>query len=119
MGPEVIREVSATDVRDLLDVVERYTDFEVVVLDISTSVSCLAKVLLGCSKLYCIEKDGYLFETRTRQFLTYLEKVADGTFFEKLCRIVPPCRTRVVSGGINLLERLDWDELGDFVREQL
>lgn len=118
-NPESIREVTADDVRDLLYAVKKYTEFETIVLDISMNVNCLTEVLCGCSKLYCVEKAGFLFEARNQQFLDYVSKVMEGTFFERVRRIVPPCQTRIVCGGSNLLERLDWDELGDFVRGQL
>lgn len=115
-NPENIREITVNDVNAFLRAVETYTDFEVIVLDVGTNVNCLSKVLGRCSKLYCVEKTGFLFEIRIRQFLDYLDKVMDGAFLERLQRIVLPCQTRVVCGGSNLLERLDWDELGDFVR---
>jgi len=119
VNPENIREVTVDDLSALLHAVKKYTEYEIVVLDISMNVNCLAGVLGACSKLYCVEKTGFLFEVRVRQFLDYLSRVMEGALLERLQQIIPPGQTRVVCGGSNLLERLDWDDLGDFVRRQL
>jgi len=118
-NPENIREITADDVAQLLQMIKDYTDFAVIILDISTSVNCMTEVFRMCSRLYSIEKKGFLYEAGARQFIDFMEKSVDTVVLERIHRVIPPCQTRVLCGGSNLLEQLDWGELGDFVREQL
>lgn len=118
-NPEDVRELSAEDVRALLKAIEEYTDYRMVIFDIGININGLSEVLQMCQQLFCLEKQGYLFETQTREFLTYLEKAADIEATERLQHIRLPCQTKIVCGGENLLEQLDWGEFGDFVRSKL
>ena len=119
VNPENIKEVSAEDVKGLLKVIEEYTDYQTVILDIGINIRDFTEVFLACSKLYCLGKMGYLFEAQIRQFLSYLEKVVDEAFLERINRIELPGQVKVTCGGTNLLEQLDWSEFGDFVRAKL
>jgi len=57
-----------------------------------------------------------LFETQMRQFFAYLEKAVDEVFLERIRQIDVPGQTKVICGGVNLLEQLDWGDFGDYVR---
>lgn len=115
-NPENVREIASKDVRDLLEAVAKYTDYQTVILDLGMNVSELAEVLLTCDRIYCLGKKGYLFETQMRQFFTYLERAVDEAFLERVRKMEIPGQAKVICGGINLLEQLDWGDFGDFVR---
>ncbi len=118
VNPENIREITAEDVKGLLKIVGEHTDYQTVILDIGINVREFAEIFLMCSKLYCLGRKGYLFEAQMRQFLAYLEKVVDAAFLERIRKIELPGQ-KVICGGANLLEQLEWSEFGDFVRTEL
>lgn len=118
-NPENIREVTAEDVQGLLSVIADYTDYQKVIIDIGIGAMGLIEALLVCSKLYCLEKRGYLFQIQITQFLNCLEKMAGSAFLERIERLEVPHQAKVVSGGSNLLEQLNWTEFGDFVRSRM
>ena len=116
LNPENIREITGEDVQKLLKAVADYTDYRTVVLDIGLNVGDFAEVLLACDRIYCLEKKGYLFEAQTRQFFSYLERAVDTAFLERIRKVEIPGQAKVICGGVNLLEQLDWGDFGDCVR---
>lgn len=116
MNPENMREITEEDVHRLLDVVAEYMDYQVIILDVGLNVAGFADILPMCDRIFSLEKRGYLFETRTRQFYAYLEKMVDAAFLERIHRLEIPGQAKVVCGGMNLLEQLNWGDFGDFVR---
>lgn len=119
VNPENIREITAEDVKGVLAAVAEYTDYQMVILDMGLNVSGFAESLLACSKIYCLGKKGYLFEVQMRQFFAYLEKAIDAAFLERIRQVEVPGQAKVICGGINLLEQLDWGDFGDFVRAEM
>lgn len=115
-NPENVREITEADIRRLLDAVMEFMDYQVIVLDIGLNVAGFAEVLPVCDRIFSLEKRGYLYETRVKQFYAYLEKIADEAFIERIHRIEIPGQAKVVCGGMNLLEQLNWGDFGDFVR---
>ena len=116
LNPENVREITAEDVRRLLEIVAEYTDYQTVILDIGLNVCDFAEVLLRCDKIYCLGKRGYLHEAQMRQFFTYLERTVDAAFLERIRQVEIPGQAKVICGGVNLLDQLDWGDFGDFVR---
>jgi len=116
MNPENMREITEEDVRRLLEVVAEYMDYQVIILDVGLNVAGFADILPVCDRIFSLEKRGYLFETRTRQFYAYLEKMVDAACLERIHRLEIPGQAKVVCGGMNLLEQLNWGDFGDFVR---
>lgn len=116
LNPENVREITEKDVRRLLAIVADYTDYQMVILDIGVNICDFAEVLLGCDRIFCLGKRGYLFETQLRQFFAYLEKAVDTAFLERIRQVEIPGQAKVICGGVNLLEQLDWGDFGDFVR---
>jgi len=115
-NPENVKEITADDIQRLLQAISQYTDYQTVVLDIGLNLNGFVEVLVCCSKIYCMRKKGYLFETQMRQFFAYLEKAVDEVFLERIRQIDVPGQTKVICGGVNLLEQLDWGDFGDYVR---
>lgn len=118
-NPENVREITGEDIRRLIDVLTEYTEYQIIVLDMGMNVMELAEALMVCSKIFCLGKTGYLFQTQMKQFFSYLEKMVDEAFLERIEQIEIPCQAKVICGGANLLEQLDWGELGDFVRTKI
>lgn len=116
LNPENVREITEEDVRRLLEIVAEYTNYQTVILDIGMNVCDFAEVLLRCDRIYCLGKRGYLFEAQIRQFFTYLERAVDAAFLDRIRQVEIPGQTKVICGGVNLLEQLDWGDFGDFVR---
>ena len=83
-NPEHVKEITKEDIKTLLEIVEKYTDYQTVILDIGLGMAEYGQVLLGCDKIYCLEKKGYLFEVQTIQFLAYMEKLGDGEVVERI-----------------------------------
>jgi len=115
-NPENMREITEEDIRRLLDVVTEYMDYQVIVLDVGLNVAGFADILPVCDRIFSLDKRGYLYETRIKQFYAYLEKIADEAFVERIQRIEIPGQAKVVCGGMNLLEQLNWGDFGDFIR---
>ena len=116
VNPENVREITGDDVNRLLDVLIEYMDFQMIVIDIGVNVAGFADIMPACDRIFCLEKRGYLFETRSRQFFSYLERVVDEAFVERIHRLEIPGQAKVICGGMNLLEQLDWGDFGDYVR---
>lgn len=119
LNPENVREITSTDVKCLLEWIAKNTDYRIVVLDVGMNVNEFAKVLLSCTKVYCLGKKGYLFEVQMRQFEAYLERLGGDTLGERIVTLELPGQVKAVCGGTHLLEQLDWGELGDFVRTKM
>lgn len=118
-NPENVREVTGADVRRLLEILAEHTDYRTIILDVGMNVNGLAEILLACSRIYCLEKKGYLFEVQMQQFFSYLEKLVDDAFLRRIEIIDLPYQAKGIGGGVNLLERLNWSEFGDFIRSKL
>lgn len=118
-NPQDIRELAGTELLRLLEVIADYTDFDTVIWDVGASIDGFEEILKECSRCYCIGKKGYLYEVQMRQFYSYLEKVVNEDVFEKIRELEIPGQIKVVGGGTQLLEKLDWGELGDFVRAKM
>ena len=118
-NPENVKEVKESDIKKLLELIAEYTDYRTIILDIGTGITDYGKLLLNCNKIYSLEKRGYLFEIQIIQFYAYLEKLGDSSLLERIESIEIPYQSKIVFGGGNLLERLNWSELGDFVRSKI
>ena len=118
-NPENVKEVKGSDVKKLLEWITEYTDYQTIILDIGMGITDYGELLLNCNKIYSLEKRGYLFEVQIIQFYSYLEKLGDISFLERIESVEIPCQSKMVFGGGNLLERLNWSELGDFVRSKI
>lgn len=116
LNPENVREITEEDVRCMLEIIAEYTDYQMIILDIGLNVCDFAEVLLRCDRIYCLEKRGYLHEAQIRQFFSYLERAVDAAFLERIRQVEIPGQAKVICGGVNLLEQLDWGDFGDFVR---
>lgn len=116
LNPENIREISGEDVNRLLDVLTEYMEYQMIVVDIGLNVAGFAEILPVCDRIFSLEKRGYLHETRTKQFISYLERAVDEAFVERIHHLEIPGQAKVICGGLNLLEQLDWGDFGDFVR---
>ena len=117
-SPESVKEITEVDIQRLLKFVTDYTDYRTVILDLSVTVTGLVEVLLQCSKIYCLTKKGYYYEMQRKQFMDYLEKLVDTAFLERLISVELPYQAKVITGGLNLLEQLDWSEFGACVRQK-
>lgn len=115
-NPENLREITEVDVQRLLEVMVEYMDYQVIILDVGLNIAGFADILPTCDRIFSLEKRGYLFETRTRQFYAYMEKIVDEVFVDRIHRLEIPGQAKVVCGGMNLLEQLNWGDFGDFVR---
>lgn len=118
-NPENVKEVRGGDIKKILEMLAEYTDYQTIILDIGTGITDYGEILLNCDKIYSLEKRGYLFEIQIIQFYVYLEKLGDAVFLERIESVEIPYPAKVVFGGGNLLERLNWSELGDFVRSKI
>lgn len=118
-NPENVGEITGAEICRLLEVLTEHTDYQTIVVDMGTNVKGFAEVLLACSKIYCLGKQGHFFEAQMRQFFAYIEKVVDAAFLERIETVEVPFQAKVICGGMNLLEQLNWNEFGDFVRRRM
>lgn len=116
-NPENLKEISGQDIEALLRFINQYTDYRTIVIDFGMAVNDFVQNVAVCTKLYCLSKTGYFFESRMRQFFNYLEKTAKKEVLERIETLVIPYQAKTVCGGGNLLEQLNWSEFGDFVRK--
>ena len=119
LNPENVQEFSSLDIANLLEWIRINTEFRVIVLDIGTNVKNLVGILSLCTRIFCLNKRGYLFDVQRKQFELYLERAVEHNLRERMEILELPGHISTVCGGINLLEQLDWSEFGDYVRSKI
>ena len=119
VNPENLKEIRIGDMSRLLMILSDYTEYDSVVLNLGNTIKDMAELLALCSKIYSLQKRGYIFDIQKKQFFSYLKKKSNYILEECIEEIELPLQAKRISSGINLLEQLNWSEFGDFVRSKM
>ena len=95
-----------------------YSNYDVVILDLSDSVSQLYKVLEQCTRIYMPIRADPVSQAKIHQFEHTLQVWEKQMVLDRIRKIKLPYH-RSSKTGIGYMDDLVWSELGDYVREML
>ena len=111
-------EYHGTGVISLLQQIIDYSNYDVVILDLSDSVSQLYKVLEQCTRIYMPIRADPVSQAKIHQFEHTLQVWEKQMVLDRIRKIKLPYH-RSSKTGIGYMDDLVWSELGDYVREML
>lgn len=115
---EILQEAESRDYLALLDWVVQETEYEDIILDFGGMVPGFFEMLEKCSKIYCLTREDYGAKSRLQQFLQCVEQYGEAALLERV-KVLPIAVQCVISQGTgNLMQELEWGELGDYIRMQ-
>lgn len=116
-NPENTAQTGEQELRELLDFVEHFTDFEEVVIDFGISMTEYYSYLDFCDVMLMIGREGYYYQCRENAFLKWVREAQTADGMDRLCRVTVPYSARTIRPGGSVIEQLQWSEFGDFVRQ--
>ena len=114
-NPENLMQIRKEDFEKLMDYLEKYTEFEQVIIDFGMMMPEYAFYLDCCSRIYMLGKEGHFYECQKQAFIKWIA-AQDEKLPEKIQQVQPAYSVKNLSFGGNLIEQLQWSEFGDFVR---
>lgn len=118
LSMEDIQSTTAQEWIRLLQQIVDYSNYEVVILDLSDSVNQLYKVLEQCTKIYMPIRADPISQAKISQFEYTLQAWGKQSVLERIKKIKLPYH-RATQKGRGYLDDLVWSELGDYVRTQI
>ena len=95
----------------------RYSNYDVVILDLSDSVSQLYKVLEQCTRIYMPIREDPVSLAKLKELEQYFSQTGNGMLRERIKRLKLPYHGSFGRG--DYIDQLLWGELGDYVRQLL
>ena len=118
LSMEDIQSTTAQEWISLLQQIIDYSNYDVVILDLSDSVSQLYKVLEQCTRIYMPIRADPVSQAKIHQFEHTLQVWEKQMVLDRIRKIKLPYH-RSSKPGIGYMDDLVWSELGDYVREML
>lgn len=118
LSMEDIQSTTAQEWISLLQQIIDYSNYDVVILDLSDSVSQLYKVLEQCTRIYMPIRADPVSQAKIHQFEHTLQVWEKQMVLDRIRKIKLPYH-RSSKTGIGYMDDLVWSELGDYVREML
>lgn len=118
LSMEDIQSTTAQEWISLLQQIIDYSNYDVVILDLSDSVSQLYKVLEQCTRIYMADPGQIRFPRRRFISLNTHCGLGETDGAGRIRKIKLPYH-RSSKTGIGYMDDLVWSELGDYVREML
>ena len=118
LSMEDIQSTTAQEWISLLQQIIDYSNYDVVILDLSDSVSQLYKVLEQCTRIYMPIRADPVSQAKIHQFEHTLQVWEKQMVLDRIRKIKLPYH-RNSKTGIGYMDDLVWSELGDYVREML
>lgn len=115
---EILQEAEKQDYLKLFDWLVKETDYEVIVLDFGGMVQGFFDLLQKCSKIYCLTREDYGVKCRLQQFLQCAEQYQEMNLMERVKVLPAGVQCVAAQGSGNLMQELEWGELGDYIRMQ-
>lgn len=115
-NPENIRQTGRKELEGLLEFVEKYTDFEMAVIDFGVGMDDLAACMGLCGTVFKLCRDGFYDRCRDNVLTEWLTKSGEEALLGKMQTIYVPYHAKNIRGG-NVIEQLQWSGFGDFVRK--
>lgn len=118
LSMEDIQSTTAQEWISLLQQIIDYSNYDVVILDLSDSVSQLYKVLEQCTRIYMPIRADPVSQAKIQQFEHTLQVWEKQAVLDRIRKIKPPYH-RSTRSGTGYMDDLVWSELGDYVREMI
>ena len=118
LSMEDIQSTTAQEWISLLQQIIDYSNYDVVILDLSDNVSQLYKVLEQCTRIYMPIRADPVSQAKIHQFEHTLQVWEKQMVLDRIRKIKLPYH-RSSKTGIGYMDDLVWSELGDYVREML
>lgn len=118
VSPMDIRSAEYRDWDFLLDELELYSSYEVVILDLGDGVDELFRILDRCNRIYMPVLSDSLSQAKIQQFENLLRLWDAVPVLEKIQKVKPPYHKSFGSRS-DYVEQLVWSQLGDYVRKVL
>lgn len=118
LSMEDIQSTTAQEWISLLQQIIDYSNYDVVILDLSDSVSQLYKVLEQCTRIYMPIRADPVSQAKIHQFEHTLQVWEKQMVLDRI-RKIKLSYHRSSKTGIGYMDDLVWSELGDYVREML
>lgn len=118
LSMEDIQSTTAQEWISLLQQIIDYSNYDVVILDLSDSVSQLYKVLEQCTRIYMPIRQIRFHRRRFINLSTHCRSGEKQMVLDRIRKIKLPYH-RSSKTGIGYMDDLVWSELGDYVREML
>lgn len=116
LSMEDIQSTTAKEWIRLLQQIIDYSNYDVIILDLSDSVNQLYKVLEQCTRIYMPIRADPVSQAKIQQFEHTLQVWEKQSVLERIRKIKLPYH-RSARRGNGYLDDLVWSELGDYVRE--
>ena len=115
-NPENFHQTGREEFYQLLEFVEKFTDFELVVVDFGLSMEDAALCMKRCNVLYLLGKEEFFYQCQEQAFSEWMKKSGNEDVVNKIQKIYLPYTAKNLRGGGAVIEQLQWSEFGDFVR---
>ena len=116
INPEDYKDITGQELIHIIRYTIQKLGYETIVIDIGSVIKDFPKLLMECTSIYCISKNSGLFAAPQRQFISYIRQALGETILDKIKEIELPGGSKSLHYGEHLLEKLNWSELGDYVR---
>lgn len=115
---EDIQNTTAQEWIRLLQQMIDYSNYDVIILDLSDSVNQLYKLLEQCSRIYMPIRNDPVSQAKIQQFEHTLQIWEKQPVLDRIRKLRLPYH-RSARRGTDYMDDLVWGELGDYVREML
>lgn len=116
-NPENIGQIGKNEITSVINFIEEYTEYDMLVIDFSLWLKEICECLNLCDLLYVISREEYFYQNFDQAFDCWLEKKGQTELIEKIQRIHIPHTARNIRNDGNLIEQLQWSDFGDYVRQ--
>lgn len=119
VNPENLHEAGKEDYMNLLQLICKRTDYDVVIIDFGAMVPGFYEMLRACKVLYCPVKEGFLYRCRIHQFQECLAITDSHDMDHDIRYIQLSAEIENIQSEEQLRQQIFWGEFGDFIRQQL
>lgn len=113
-NPEDLYAIQEEDLKCLLSLIKEQTDYDLIIWNCGTLNPLSSEVLLHCSKVFCIGKEGSFGKYRKLEFQQFLEKECRIGLQQKIRYVHPQAGTDYFVQGVSLFSQL---QSGEFVNQ--
>lgn len=113
-NPEDLYAIHEEDVDCLLSLIKEQTDYKLVIWNCSTLTPLNSEVLMHCSKILCVVKEGSFGKYRKTEFQKFMDKECRTAMQQKIRYVSPQMGNDSFTQGVSLLTQL---QSGEFVNQ--
>lgn len=116
LSPEDLKSITIDEWLELIHIIESYTTYEIVLMDIGEAVNGIFNLLERCDIIYMPVREDALSAAKLSQYEKVLKLNEYENIREKTKKLKLPFHNSFGLGE-HYIEQLMWGELGDFVRK--